>query len=196
MFLNNESSRNKHIQSIDSKYLKHRQICTNCNNSVTQKHDEMWDIFFNYLQENKQKLVVGSKIKKARLFQFGAQKKEVYLQLYFLKIFGTLCAEHNVDIDLTGFARSILSEVAYASFFVGISKRTWLTGLKAVMGSPMQIERNIQDGGIETAIQIMTIDEWNFELIYINPNYPIKYFPKCWNPMISKEFTIRSPAKN
>ncbi|CAN1567967.1 hypothetical protein MCERE10_03826 [Burkholderiaceae bacterium] len=59
LFLNNESSRNKHIQSIDSKYLKHRQICTNCNNSVTQKHDEMWDIFFNYLQENKQKLVVG-----------------------------------------------------------------------------------------------------------------------------------------
>jgi hypothetical protein len=192
LIFNGKHYRNKKLQSINSSYLKYKQICANCNNSLTQKHDEVWDNFFDFLQDNKESIRVGSKLSKAKIFGYNAKKKEVYLQLYLLKIFSTFCVAHNVLIDFQGIARSIRNSIPYKNFYLGIAKRSWLTKLKLVAGSPIHIEKNQRTGKVEIAIQIMIIDGWEFELIYVDPNYQIKNFPRCWNPLISKEFFVKS----
>jgi hypothetical protein len=70
-----------------------------------------------------------------------------------------------------------------------------ITQLKAVMGSPIHIEKNTITATVEIAIQIMTIDGWEFELIYVDPNYQIKTFPRCWSPLLSSEFVIKNFKK-
>lgn len=195
LFLSRKNIRNKKLQSINSASLKYRHICANCNNNLTQKHDQSWDHFFSYLQNNFDSLSIGSKISRAKLFGRNAKNKEVFLQLYLLKIFGTLCSEHNIAADLKGMSLSIRNSIPYSGFYLGISKRLWLSHLKAVLGSPIHIERNPISGKIEIAIQMMIIDRWQFELIYVDPNYRVRKFPKCWNPLISNGFVIKNFEK-
>jgi hypothetical protein len=195
LFLSGEKRRNRPLQSINSTFLKYKQICANCNNSLTQKHDQAWDQFFSYLQVNADLLSIGSKISRAKLFGHNAKKMEVFLQLYLLKIFGTLCANHNVAIDFIGIGNSVKNSVAYPNFYFGISKRLWLNHLKAVLGSPIHIERSSITGKVEIAIQMMVIDKWQFEFIYVDPSYQIRKFPKCWNPLISSGFIVKNFEK-
>lgn len=191
LFFNGRQKRNKRIQSINSTYLKYRQICTNCNNNLTQKYDEAWDDFFEFLQENKDLIRVGSGLSKAKIFGCNAKKKQIYLQLYLLKVFGTFCAEQGVPIDFQGIGRSIKIAAPYRNFYFGIAKRSWLNHIKLVAGSHIHFEIDPKTGRADIAIQIMNIDGWEFELIYVSPSNFIRKFPSCWNPLISNKFIIK-----
>lgn len=75
----------KTMKSPDSKYIKYRKnLCQNCNGSLTQPFDKAYDMFINILRDNKKEIVENKYIDLSKFKKFDRQN----LFRYFAKEFG------------------------------------------------------------------------------------------------------------
>lgn len=94
------------IQGPNSKFLKYKKsLCKKCNGSGTQKYDDAYSIFINYLDDKKDEILSKRIINLAEVYQTNVDDKQRHLYKYFVKSYGCRVVEagravpkHLVDI--------------------------------------------------------------------------------------------------
>ncbi|MFM0644528.1 hypothetical protein PQR14_09360 [Paraburkholderia bryophila] len=181
--------RNKRLQSTNSKLVKLRVLCAQCNSSRTQRLDRAWDGFMEYLNNNEHSLNTGSVIRFNRACGYRAREKMLNLHLYAVKLFGCVAAEHSIPLDLSGMADAIKHRRPYRKVYLGLGKRTWLKSL-AVAG-PSDVEADLDGDKCVFAVWFLTIGKWEFQFIYAVSGQQREGLADTWNPALNRRVRLK-----
>ena len=88
VYFHNKKGPNKKVGSFTKDRFKFpKVICTDCNNSKTQNHDKAFLKFYNYMQDNKLRILRNRRVDISKIYK-DSSLSENDLYLYFLKIYG------------------------------------------------------------------------------------------------------------
>jgi len=114
VYLHNHKRSNQLVRSRKSKLLKSGAlICNRCNSSLTQPYDFAWERLSKFIFENKQSIVCSRRIRLKKLFHGCSVRSSIFIQLYFIKIFGCLIYETTHKELLGGFSHCLIHGVAH-----------------------------------------------------------------------------------
>lgn len=191
LYLSSESYRNRPLQSINSKLVKFKVICSKCNNSLTQPADKAWDALLTYVSKNIHSKDVGSVLPLHKVFPTNRKQQLINLHHYFIKLFGCVAAQFNIAIDLPGLASSLKSNGISELIHIGISRRDWLNNLTYAGPSDMHTISDT-NGQVIAAVWFLTIDKVVFQLVYCSPSFSITGLRNTWNPSKGKNLRLKS----
>lgn len=182
LFHNSARRRNRRLQSVDSTHIKLRVLCDRCNSSVTQPFDRAWDVFWDYLSQNRASLDTGSVIRRNRLFRFRARARMIDLHLYAVKLFGCVAAQFSMPLDIARMADAIKQRRPFSNIYVGVGKRDWLPGI--TLAGPSDVNSlNDDKGRCVFAAWFLAIGAWEFQFIYSEPGQRRDGLIDTWNPV-------------
>ena len=190
-FHSSKQRRNRRMQSLDSKLVKFRVLCGQCNSGVTQPFDRAWDAFWGYLLRNGHALNRHSVIRLSRVFGYRARRKALNFHLYAVKLFGCVAAGFSIPLDLIGMADSILRQRTYPHIYVGLGKRNWLKELKFAGPSDVVADKDPLTGECVYAVWFLTVGEWEFQFIYALPGQKRDGLLETWSPNRSRRFRLK-----
>lgn len=147
------------------------KICEKCNNERSQEFDETWEKLSKYLFENWIDILDRGYIDLKKAFGTKVKKSMIFVQLFFLKIFGCKCIDGGINFNLREFSKAILEKNEQSNFY--ISFRNSDNNLTANYCSNSNIE--IYGDAIDEIIYMhhfYTIGEVTVDMIYA-PNKDI-----------------------
>jgi hypothetical protein len=116
-----------------------------------------------------------------KAFPGSFEKSSVYLQLYFLKIFGCLLIESKNNVIPDEFAKSIRNEVPYDDVFIFFVKTADFIGQFCVGIS--DLDAIFFDGStLIRASWVYMIGEVSLRIVYIHPKHAQLEPIRGWNP--------------
>ena len=86
------------LQSHNSKLLKSKVLCKNCNSTRTQPYDRAYERFIQYITQNKEEIIHKRFIDFSIVYGDDWGREQVNLYKYFVKSFGTRLAHYNKPI--------------------------------------------------------------------------------------------------
>jgi len=87
------------IQGPNSKYLKYKNsLCRKCNGTRTQKYDEAYSKFIDFLESSKTEILEKRIICLADVYQDDVETKQRHLYKYFVKSFGCRIVEAGREV--------------------------------------------------------------------------------------------------
>ena len=93
-----EADRVTPLQSINSKYLKHKVLCKYCNNTFTQPFDKAYEQFINYIDKNMDEIVYKRYIDFAKVYNDNWIESQLNLFKYLVKNLGCRLARFDDPI--------------------------------------------------------------------------------------------------
>lgn len=179
------------MQSIDSKLIKLRVLCGECNSSRTQPFDLTWDIFWKYLNENGEAFNAATAIRFYRVFGYNARSEMLNLHLYAVKLFGCVATEFSIPLDVAGMADAITHRKPYPNIYVGLGKRTWLASM--TMAGPSDVSADLDHTGkCIFAMWFLTMGKWEFQFIYAVPGQNRDGLVDTWNPIRTRQIHLKN----
>lgn len=194
LYYSNNKRHNLKLQSVNSKYVKFRVLCDECNTGRTQSYDLAWDQLWRYLSSNDSFLAIGSWIHRSRFFSSCSAARMVDLHLYVVKLIRCIASSKDLNIDMIGLADAVGRRKPYPWVFFGIGKRVWLTEKKLVVLSDPIVIKDEATGKCIFVEFFLVIDRWEFQFIYAAPGHLYDGMKNCWNP-VSTRFTHKLKLK-
>ncbi|CAM3221001.1 HNH endonuclease 5 domain-containing protein [Burkholderia ubonensis] len=122
LFFHTSRRRNVRLGSVKADLLKSKAlICNRCNSSLTQPYDRAWDRFSDYLRRHFMPLPNLGYVDLGRIFPHHTRCAAIYLQLYFVKLFGCRIIEEDIPIDIRPFANALLNAKTLESVTLGFA---------------------------------------------------------------------------
>jgi len=156
---------NQKLNGIKTDLVKwEKQICSECNNSVSAPYYKSWEKLSNHLQMVPRGL---SEINFALLYGQSYKEELLNLHLYFLKQIGCYIASSGIKLDLSLFNRSLLDGEEHPNFYLRISYyRNWPIEKKICLTEMLVAEDN---SGPCIAIASYGIGAWCIDMTYWHP---------------------------
>lgn len=192
LFHSSARRRNRRMQSIDSKLVKLKVLCGDCNSSKTQKMDQAFDEFLRFLERNASNLRMGSKIRLNRVYRLASRKRARDLHLYFVKLFGCVIAEKSIVIDTAPLAKAICVGRVFPSIHVGVGK-VGRESLRKMAGvSNVETIVDAVSGVCVYAVWILTLGQWEFQFVYAAAGEKREGLVNAWNPSLARRIVLKS----
>lgn len=126
LFRRVDDARREMVQGIRSKKLKFSApLCSFCNNTRTQQHDQSWTLLCAFLKNRRPAIRPNTVVRLNGAFTGGLRKSMLGVHLYFLKLFGCLIVGNSIPINIQPFAQSILTGSPHLNVylsFLAVSK--------------------------------------------------------------------------
>jgi len=157
----------KPIGSINSNSFKYKKvICTKCNNSVTQAHDNAWKVLSEYLQSNWQDIKKINGFLLSDIFTLEYKISMIHIQLYLIKLLGCKISESGKDFGLESFSSAILNTTEHPNVYISFrdSENTNANDYSA----SSNYEVYSDEGNIQYIHWFLTIGSFSVDVIYAN----------------------------
>ena len=115
----------KPIGSIKSSGFHYEKvICTECNNSKTQKFDRSWEVLSDYFRKNWSDIKQANRFCLSSVFPENELSEMVNVQLFFVKLFGCKLKESKAAFALSNFSRALNEAGEHSSIYLsfGVSR--------------------------------------------------------------------------
>lgn len=86
------------LQSTNSKFIKAKVLCKNCNNHKTQPFDKAYEKFIEYINKNKKEIIHKRFINFSHIFEQNIEREQTNLYKYLVKSFVCRLAYFNHPI--------------------------------------------------------------------------------------------------
>jgi len=177
-----QNKQNIQIGSKKSNKLKsNASICTKCNNQRTQPHDKAWENLSSYIYLNWSTIIGNGCIDLDKAFPRSFERSSVYLQLYFLKIFGCLLIESENSVIADDFAKSIRNEVPHDDVFIFFVQTVDYIGQTCVGISDLN-SKFFNGSELIWAAWVYMIGDIGLRIVYINSKHDQLEPIRGWNP--------------
>lgn len=147
-----KSGKENPIQGPNSKFLKYKKsLCKACNGTKTQKYDEAYSDFIDYIEENEKQIIEKRLICLADVFKKDVEARQRHLYKYFVKSFGCRVVEagRNVPQNLVDLLDQKCFETnLFITFSVNEDKAKYLPkDIKMVGNGDLLWSEEIDDNG-------------------------------------------------
>jgi hypothetical protein len=129
-FLHSQKTKNIPVTGAEADILKYdKNICKDCNNRLTQPHDQSWQHLSHELRSKY--LLNDSSIRLTKIFPYNARRHKKNVHLYFLKTFGCFIQsgigidgleKKDVDKILQALSAAIMRDKWHQNFFLMFGK--------------------------------------------------------------------------
>lgn len=179
-YLHNDKGTNQLVRSRKSKLLKSEAlICNTCNSSLTQPYDFAWEKLSRYLFEHKKSIARSKNIRLKSIFHGSSRRSSVFIQLYFIKIFGCLIHETTHKELLDGFSFSLVNGVAHDD----VELFFYYTGDWFSVGmSDLEVTYDNANNCVGRAHWIYSIGNFSIKVRYLHPKSSHLERRSGWHP--------------
>lgn len=184
VFVQRGGATNIAVRGARSRTLKFGQtICRRCNDTLTQPYDRAWQMLTGYLRPRWKQLVAAGRFDLSKPFPGHTREAALDVHLYFVKMFGCLIVEGNVQIDLKPFSDALLQRRALPELCLQIVTTSGTPAIVAARTTDVHTVQT-QGGRIEWAAWIYDVPPIGVKVLYLRagaswrPNRPI------WHPSL------------
>ncbi len=176
-----DAKKNVRIKSVKSNKLKSDAlICAHCNNNLSQPYDKAWERLSGYLRNNWEKVLTQRIIPLKDIFPGEIEQSMLYIQLFFVKLFGCRIIEHEVPIEIKSFSRAFLGNEMHKNIFISFGQRRGKKNIKIAGMTPIN---TVNFDNIPVfASWFYIIDELAVNIIYDTRKINKKLLRECWTP--------------
>ncbi|MFT6928457.1 MAG: hypothetical protein ACJAZP_004109 [Psychromonas sp.] len=177
------------LQSVKSDFAKFSaKICHHCNTTATQKYDEAWSEFTNYLLDNQTVIRSCKTLNAGNIFSGDFKKGLLYCHLYLLKVFGCKILDDKVPFDLSSFSDCILSERAHPDLYFSVDKKIQPKNKNYAATSPMQVVQHGEPERVVYAAWYYIIGKIPIKILYYINTPPVHVHGHMIHPRSGKKF--------
>lgn len=166
-----------HSAKTDKIKTDNQVICRRCNDTETAVHDYAWSGLIQYIHNNWGLLVKRKKFSLSKVFPGNSNKKSIFFQLYFVKLFGCRIIDEGIPIDVKGFSQAIRNDSPLDYFYLTFNYRSVTESYIGVSG----IHAKNYSGSLEMATWYYTLGELDVQITWFK-NEPLRNVPKAWSP--------------
>ncbi len=180
LFYRDHKKSNVPIGSFDNRWLKSdAPFCSDCNTTKTQSYDKAWVALSDGLRNHNPKLSNGLLVRLNRIFANDVEKKMLAVHLYFIKLFGCLIAENDINIDLKGFSSAAMGGTHHPDVYLEVGffdqPGTGGSDLKTCVGG---------DGTCAFACWVYEIKGLAVKVVFAPGNEFQDQIDRCWHPRL------------
>lgn len=194
-----EGMSSKIIGSPNAKSFKFgKTICRDCNNNKTQEHDKSWERLSEYFYEHCDMLTKKGYWRPKNVFSEQLRKSLVDTHLFFVKFFGCVAKEHQINIDYRVLAKNILHNKPNNSFHLVFGKTPFIDeSSRFAYETPVTVLAHKETQAIGAAFTYYIIGRIMVEIVYIPYFARAKANKHSWNPNLvpSKRISYRDFSK-
>jgi len=181
VYRNNNQITNKKVQSAKSKLLtfEKTKLCASCNNERTQPFDKAWETLSEYLRGNWIYVKKHKKLNLGKVYK-GKKSNAIYLQLYFVKLFGCMAKEYEIPFEYDLVSRSLLERLPIKRVYLVFGETPAQMVRKFAMLTPVYTYGSSTK--LISAVWIYTLGELSVKVMYTINAGDHKPVQGMWHP--------------
>lgn len=186
--------KNRPVPGFDSNLLKSpSRICAECNNQRTQPHDRAWERLSAALRSRNPPLRAGSIVLGNRVFKYDTSREMRNIHLYFVKLFGCHIVEAEIPIDISTFAKSIMTAKSHPNVYLKFGLGTTLPDQPVAGMSDIEILK--KDGSCAYGAWFYYVDRIAVMVIYAADGEAREGLAGSWHPRFGSSKLVLSDFK-
>ena len=167
IYVHDKNSKNKKVQSTNSKYFKgEKDLCAKCNNELTQPYDISWEKLSYYLHSNWRNILGKNEFRMSKAFPHNTYLRMKEAHLYFAKLLGCAVKEANSPLYIDPLANSIQTFKAVPNLWLSIGQTPDADRTDTVSRTDLVITKDKKTNIEVAATQLYTYGEFSVLIVY------------------------------
>jgi hypothetical protein len=191
----NSVATNKAIASAPSNALAFpTSICGYCNNTGTQRYDDVWRRLSQYLHADWRDIVARGSFDLAKVFGTDAAAQSLNVHLYFVKLLGCKLHAEKIRVDLSSLSAALLARVPHPEIAVLVASCNVAPGQFMSYESDVSVLRKGEE--VYSALWMYLVYPVAIKIFYLKEGAPVRApdgFP--WHPTRQRKIVKISPYK-
>jgi hypothetical protein len=183
IYMHDAKKRNKIVQSTNAKIFKgEKDLCSKCNNELTQPYDKAWEKLSAYLNSNWSDVIEKGAFRMSKVFPNDTRAGMLGVHLFFSKFLGCSIKEGGVSLETKVLADGIKDCKPVPKFWMAIGPTPGSEYIETVSATDLMVASDNNKGKEVAATQLYTCGDFSVQMVYSISDDTIYDMSNKWHP--------------